>query len=107
MFIRQGKNDPLLLQMGKRFLLIEIHDQRLFEIDPSKIERTSDDVVLWDPSDHPANPLGISDWAASDNGAAIRIVARINAEGSTLDLQLPHALDTSSLPVHTATPRRR
>jgi hypothetical protein len=101
------KTDPLLLQMGKRFLLIDVHDKQLFEVDPSKIERKSDDLVLWDPSDHPANPLAITDWSAGDIGASFRIVAKLNAEGHVVDLQLPHAFDTQTLPVHAAPPRRR
>jgi len=32
------KNEPLLLQIGNRFLLIEAHDRQVFELDPSKIE---------------------------------------------------------------------
>ena len=49
------KTDPLLLQMGNRFFLIEIHDRQLFELDPSKVQSKSEDL-LWDPSDRPANP---------------------------------------------------
>jgi hypothetical protein len=101
------KTDPLVLQMGKRFLMIEVHEKRVFELDPSKIERKSDDNVLWDPSDHPANPLAISDWSSGDNGSAFQITAKLDAEGHVLDLLLPHVFDTQTLPVHAATQRRR
>ena len=32
------KGDPLLLAMGNRFLLIEIHDHKIFELAPAKVE---------------------------------------------------------------------
>src|SRR5579864_9097153 len=32
------KNEPLLLQMGSRFLFIDVHDRQAFELDASKIE---------------------------------------------------------------------
>jgi hypothetical protein len=100
------KTDPLLLKMGNRFLLIEIRDRRLFELDASKIERKSEDL-LWDPSDCPTNPLATSDWVEHDIGGAFRIGATIDTEGHILDLQLPHPPNIGSLPARTATSRRR
>src|SRR3954468_23903050 len=41
------KTDPLLLQIGGRFLLIQIHDHKIFEIDPSKIQHKADELI-WD-----------------------------------------------------------
>lgn len=99
------KTDPLLLQMGSRFLLIEIHQRKLFELDPTKIEHKSEDVV-WDPSNRPANPLATSDWVENDIGGAYRIGAKIDGEGRVLDLQLPHPPNIGALPARTATPRR-
>jgi hypothetical protein len=100
------KTDPLLLQMGNRFLLIEIHGRQLFEVDPSKMERKSGELV-WDPSDRPAEPLATSDWTAGDIGAAFRIRAKITTEDRALDLELPHPPDIGNLPAHTAQPQRR
>jgi hypothetical protein len=100
------KQDPLLLQMGNRFLLIEVHDRRVFEIDPSKIERKSEDV-LWDLSERPAQPLATSDWMANDMGAAFKIEAKIDSENRLLDLQLPHPPDIGDLPQRSAAPTRR
>ncbi len=100
------KTDPLLLQMGNRFLLIQIHEHKLFELDASKIEHKAEDVI-WAPSDRPANPLASSDWIASDVGGAYRIGAKIDGENRVLDLQLPHPPNIGALPARTATPRRR
>jgi len=100
------KRDPLLLQMGNRFLLVQVHDHQLFEIDPAKIEHRTDDL-LWDPSDHPAQPLASSEWTAGDIGAAFQINAKIDAENRVLDLELPHPPDIGDLPARSSQPQRR
>jgi hypothetical protein len=99
------KRDPLLLQMDNRFLLIKIHDRQLFDVDPTKVQRKSDEL-LWDPSDHPPQPLATSDWDASDTEAVFRIRAKISAEDRLLDIELPHPLDLSGMSPHSAAATR-
>ena len=106
---RSGKkNEPLLLQIGNRFLLLEIHDRRVFELDPSKIERKPGEL-LWSPADRPASPLPTSDWLADDIGAAFVIKVKLQRENALVDLQLPHPPDVGSLPDRPPNeqPRRR
>jgi hypothetical protein len=91
------KNEPLVLQIGNRFLLIETHDRRVFELDPAKIERKPGEL-LWSPSDRPAKPLATSDWVADDIGAAFVIKVKLDAENALVDLQLAHPPDVGSLP---------
>ena len=91
-----NKRDPLLLQMGSRFLLIKIRERQIFEIDKSKVQ-TKPDELLFDPSDHPADPLGTTDWDAADTEAVFRIRAKISGEDRLLDLELPHQLDLSGM----------
>jgi len=86
------KGDPLLLEMNNRFLLIQVHDRKVFELSPAKIERKSNEL-LWDPAGLPAEPLATSDWVIKDVGFAYRIGARLVAEKRVLDLQLPHPMD--------------
>lgn len=100
------KRDPLLLKMGNRFLLVQVHDHQLFEIDPAKIEHRTDDL-LWDPSDHPKQPLASSEWTAGDIGAAFQINAKIDTENRVLDLELPHPPDIGDLPERSQQPQRR
>jgi hypothetical protein len=99
------KRDPLLLQMNNRFLLIKIHDRQLFEVDPTKVQRKSDEL-LWDPSDHPSQPLATSDWDANNTEAVFRIRAKISAEDRLLDVELPHPLDLSGMSPHSASATR-
>jgi len=100
------KRDPLLVQMDNRFLLIKIHERQLFEVDPLKVQRKSDEI-LWDPSDHPAEPLATSDWDAGDTEAVFRIRARISAEDRLLDIELPHPLDLSGMSPHAPSTHHR
>lgn len=91
-----NKRDPLLLQMGSRFLLIKIRERQIFEIDKSKVQ-TKPDELFFDASDHPAEPLATTDWDAADTEAVFRIRAKISGEDRHLDLELPHQLDLSGM----------
>jgi len=86
------KGDPLLLEMGNRFLLIQVHERKIFELAPAKIEHKGAEL-LWDPAALPPEPLASADWLIKDVGFAYRIGARLVAENRVLDLQLPHPMD--------------
>jgi hypothetical protein len=99
------KRDPLLVQIDKRFLLIQIHERQIFEIDPGKVQRKTDELLL-DPSNHPAQPLATTDWDANDSEAVYRFRAKISAEDRLLDIQLPHTLDLSGMSPHSPAANR-
>lgn len=99
------KRDPLLIQMDKRFLLVKIHDRQIFEVDPSKIQHKTDEL-LWDPSNVPAQALSTSNWDANDTEAVFLIRAKISEEDRLLDIELPHPLDLSGMSPHSASHRR-
>ena len=99
------KRDPLLVQMDKRFLLVRIHDRQVFEVDPAKIQHKTDEL-LWDPADHPAQPLETTEWDANDTEAVNLIRAKITAENRLLDIELPHQLDLSGMSPHAPTTQR-
>ncbi len=99
------KRDPLLVQMDKRFVLIKIHERQVFEVDPAKVQHKSDEL-LWDPSDHPAQPLSTSDWDAGDTEAVFRVRVKLEGEVGLLDIELPHPLDLSGMSPHPAAATR-
>ena len=86
------KGDPLLLVIGNRFLLIQVHERKIFDLPPSKMERKGT-ALLWDPASLPTEPLATSDWIIKDVGFAYRVAVRLVAEKRVLDLQLPHPMD--------------
>jgi hypothetical protein len=97
------KRDPLLIQIGNRFLLMSVHDHQVFEINPSGIEHKGEDLA-WDPSDRPAQPIATSAWGDGDIGTAFRIEVKINAEDRLFTLELPHPPDVGALPVRSQSP---
>jgi hypothetical protein len=86
------KGDPLLLQIGDRFLLIRVRERKVFDLGSAKIEHKGKEL-LWDPADLPAEPLASADWLIKDVGFAYRINMRLVAENRVFDLQLPHPMD--------------
>jgi hypothetical protein len=91
------KNEPLVLQIGPRFLLIDTHDHQIFELDPAKIEKKTGEI-LWSPSDRPASPLATSNWMVGDIGAAFEVTVKLDVESALVNLQLPHPPEVGNLP---------
>jgi len=91
------KNEPLLLQIGNRFLLLETNQHQVFELDPAKIEHKTGEL-LWSPSDRPDKPLATSEWTVDDIGAAFVVKVRLQSENALVDLQLPHPPNVGDLP---------
>jgi hypothetical protein len=86
------KADPLLLEIGNRFLLIQVRERKVFELPAAKIEHKGAEL-RWDPAALPAEPLASADWLIKDVGFAYRISMRLLPENRVFDLQLPHPMD--------------
>ena len=100
------KRDPLLLQLGDRYLLIAVHGHKLYEIENAKIEHKGDEL-LFDPGDHSSQSISTSGWGESDVGTAFRIEIKIEAENRLIVLDLPHPLDIGNLPMRSPTTGQR
>jgi hypothetical protein len=90
------KTNPLLLQMGMRFLLVDGRERQIFEIDSASIAHHGAELS-WDPANHPAKALETSDWIVRDVGLAYKISARLVTENHLMDLQIPHPIDVRPL----------
>lgn len=90
------KTNPLLLQMGTRFLLVDGRERQIFEVDPATITHRGAELS-WDPANHSAKPLETSEWIVRDVGLAYKISARLVAENHLMDLQIPHPIDVRPL----------
>lgn len=90
------KFDPLLLQLGSRSLAIFVHNQAVYEIPPSQVERKGQDL-LWRETDKPEKPVATSDWSTRDVGSAVRIRLKLADEGRMLDIQVPQMPDLRGL----------
>lgn len=90
------KNDPLLLQLGARYLVIYVRHKRVYEIAPAKLAHNGDNL-LWRESDRPRKPLPSSEWSTRDVGSAYRIRLELTKEKRYIDIQIPHPPDLRGL----------
>ncbi len=56
------KFDPLMLQLGSRYLVIFVRNKEIYEINPEHLEHKGEDL-LWRESDKPTKPIATSDWS--------------------------------------------
>jgi len=93
---KKDKSYLLLVELGRRFLLLDTREKEIFELVPEKIERKGKEL-LWREQDKPASPLPSADWTIRDAGRTRRIRARLEREGRVLDVQLPQMPDLRGL----------
>jgi hypothetical protein len=86
------KTDPLLIEIGNRYLVVYVHRTEVYEIKPEQLEHKGDDL-LWRETDKPAKPLATSDWSTKDVGSAFRILLKLTDEGRAINIELPQMPD--------------
>lgn len=82
------KKGLLLVHLWKRYLLVDMKEQEVYEIDPQTVKPHGDDVE-WSTSDTPDQPLEVSEWKERNVGLMERITFRLGKEGHILELQIP------------------
>ena len=86
------KFDPLLLQLGSRYLVIYVRNMEDYEIKPEQLEHKGEDL-LWREADKPAKPIATSDWSIKDVGSASRILLKLSEEGRVVNIEIPQMPD--------------
>jgi len=87
-----SKRGVLLVKLWKRYLLVNIPEQQVFDIDPCTVKQQGDSVQ-WSSSDMPEEPLEITEWKDRNVGPVERIRFRLGKGGHILELQLPLRAD--------------
>jgi len=82
------KRGMLLVRLWKRYMLVDVKEQEVYEVDPEKVKPLGDNVE-WSPSDVPDQPIETSEWKVRDVGPVERVRFRFGKSGSFLDIQLP------------------
>lgn len=82
------KRGILLVKLWKRYLLLDIKEQEVYEVDPQTVKPQGDNVE-WSMSDLPNDPIETSEWKARDVGLVQRIRFRFGKTGHFLEIQLP------------------
>jgi hypothetical protein len=88
----------LLVRLWKRYLLVRIADEEVYDIDPQKIT-VRDNTVEWSAADVPDKPIDIEEWKERSVGSMERVRFRFgkNGKGHILELQIPLALNGDPL----------
>src|ERR1700730_1683801 len=66
------KKGLLLVHLWKRYLLVDMKEQEVYEIDPQTVTSHGEDVQ-WSTADTPAQPLEISEWRERNVGRLERV----------------------------------
>jgi len=78
----------LLLRLWKRYLLVDLQEEEVFDIDPQMVKSVGDNVE-WSPADRPNEPLETPNWKTRDIGPMQRVQFRLGKDGYILELQIP------------------
>jgi hypothetical protein len=86
------KKGVLLVRLWKRYMLVNVQDQEVFDIDPQKIKVTGD-TVEWSLADVPDKPIDTPDFTGRNVGTMERVRFRLGKDGHFLELQIPLGLN--------------
>jgi len=90
------KRGLLLCRLWKRYVLIDLNEEEVYDIDPQKIKQQGEDIE-WSLSETPNQPIEISEWKTRGVGNLERIRFRFGKKGHFLELQIPLRPDGKSL----------
>jgi len=90
------KKGVLLVRLWKRFMLVRIADEEVYDIDPQKIT-VHGDSVEWSYADIPEKPIEVEEWKERNVGSMQRVTFRFGKKGHVLELQIPRGLNGDPL----------
>ncbi len=82
------KKGLLLLRLWRRYLLVNVAKQEVYEINPGTVKIQGENAE-WVPADAPAEPVETSEWKVRDVGPMQRVRFRFGTSGNFLDIQIP------------------
>jgi hypothetical protein len=82
------KKGVLLLRLWKRYLLVDVKEQEVYEIDPQTVKPAGENVE-WSLADKPDQPIETVEWKTRDIGPMQRVAFRLGKGGHILELQIP------------------
>jgi hypothetical protein len=91
------KKGLLLVQLWRRYLLVDMKEQEVYEIDPQTV-KLQGNTVEWSLADKPEQPLETPDWKTKDLRSMELVKFRLGKDGHFLEMQLP--LQINGKPVY-------
>jgi hypothetical protein len=82
----------VLLQLWRRYLLLDLHEQAVYDLDPQKLKHKGD-TLEWSEADKPAAPIAISNWDSRNVGPMRRVRFQFGTNGAVLEIQVPEKPD--------------
>ena len=86
------KKGILLVRLWKRYMLVKIQDEEVYDIDPQKITVRGDSAE-WSYADIPEKPIEVVEWKERNIGSMQRVTFRFGKNGHVLELQIPLGLN--------------
>ena len=78
----------LLLHLWKRYLLLDVKEEEVYDIDPSTVAEKGENVEF-DPASKPTEPIESGEWKTRDVGPTRRVRFKLGKNGSVVELQIP------------------
>jgi hypothetical protein len=82
------KKRVFLVRLWKRYLLVKVAEEEVYDIDPQKVA-VKGDVVEWSAADLPEKPIETPEWKERNVGLVERVRFRLGKDGHFLELQIP------------------
>lgn len=82
------KKGVLLLRLWKRYLVVDVAEQQVYDIDPQRVKAQRDGAELSE-SDIPNEPVKTAEWRVRDAGPVQRIRFRFGEHGNFLEIEVP------------------
>jgi hypothetical protein len=78
----------LLVRLWKRYMLVRVSDEEVYDIDPKQIT-VHGDSVDWSSADIPDTPVEVTEWTERSVGSMQRIMFRFGKNGHVMEIQIP------------------
>lgn len=85
----------VMVQIGLRYLFIDVEAREVYEVAPQRYTRKGDDLLgpAPGPKDDSAKLLPTADWMVRPAGRVMRVRMKLTDEGRVLEVQLPYVPD--------------
>lgn len=84
----------VLVQIGRRYLLLDTKAKEILEITPAAIEQKPKEEMVWSSSPETEKLIASDDWVMRSVGPMVLIKVLLTEEGRQLELQLPRKQNT-------------
>jgi hypothetical protein len=94
-YVGKKRGHLVLVQLGRRYLLLDTKEKDVLEIEPGAIrQKSKGNEVAWTRSPQSEKKIESAEWSLRNVGPAVAIKVRLSTEGRMLEIQLPRMPDS-------------